>query len=109
MLEENTDIASNWKNLLQISSQLRDLASQEDWQGVAELAISRHRDVTEHFQRYPVGPETAIFYSIHLSEFMKGEEEIQVTALAARRRIMKEGADISRGKKAINSYLNSAY
>lgn len=98
-------IEASWHGLEAIGSSLRDAASAEAWVEVVELAVKRHRNLLAHFERFPVGPANADFYVVRLPRMLEGEQQLQALALAARKRVMREGADANRTRRAVGAYL----
>jgi len=98
-------VESSWSAIESISTSMRDAAAQQAWSEVVELAISRHRNLLGHFQRFPVGPENAAFYNVRLTEMLAGERELQSLAVDARKRVMREGSDANHTRRAMGAYL----
>jgi hypothetical protein len=102
------DKDASWKTILDYSEKMMQLASEENWNEVANIAVERHQTVNEHFQRYPVGPETADYYYLKLNDFLTNEKELQAIATNARKQVMKHGVNFQQGQKASLAYTNSA-
>ena len=100
-------VESSWGAIESISASMRDAAAQQAWPQVVELAISRHRNLLGHFQRFPVGPENAAFYNTRLTEMLAGERELQALAVDARKQVMREGASANYNRRAMGAYLAS--
>lgn len=99
-----SDISLSWNKILELTQQFKQLTGDSLWLKASELAASRHQTITQHFQQYPVGPETAEFYVQHLNDFMHKEDALKQQALKARKIAMKESIAISTNKKAIKAY-----
>lgn len=98
-------VESSWSAIESISVSMRDAAAQEDWPQVVELAISRHRNLLGHFQRFPVGPDNAAFYSARLTPMLEGERELQTLAVDARKRVMRDSVAANYNRRAMGAYL----
>jgi hypothetical protein len=75
---------------------------------VLELAAARHRRVVEHFESFPVGPDTADYYRQRLSNMLKNEESLQLLVRDARKSLMREGLTIRHGHQAVGAYINNS-
>jgi hypothetical protein len=100
----SNNVEKSWQNILCATRTIEQASAEEHWAQVAELAANRHRMITEHFGRYPVGPNTAEFYQQHLSQFLMKEERLQQLASEARKASMKAGIKLNSNKKALNAY-----
>lgn len=100
-------VENSWSTIESISASMRDAAAQEEWSQVVDLAISRHRNLLGHFQRFPVGPENAAFYSDRLSQMLAGERELHELAVDARRQVMRESVSANHNRRAMGAYLAS--
>lgn len=98
-------VESSWHFIESISDSMRDAAAQQDWPQVVELAASRHRNLLDHFQRFPVSPENAGFYNIRLTQMLNGERELQDLAVDARRRVMRDSVKANYNRRAVDAYL----
>lgn len=103
----DNSVENSWGAIESINTSMRDAAAQENWPEVLELAISRHHNLLGHFQRFPVGPENANFYSKRLPEMLAGEHELQALAVDARKRVMRDGASANYNRRAMGAYLAS--
>ena len=95
----------SWAALMHQTRAMRAAARAADWPAVAELAGTRHQALLEHFERFPVGPETAVFYERHLNLLLEQERELKTLAVTARREVMKQGLDASRNRRAVKAYM----
>ena len=100
-------VENSWDAIESISTSMRDAAAQEEWNQVVELAMSRHRNLLGHFQRFPVGPENAAFYNDRLSVMLAGERELQALAMDARKKVMRDGVNANYNRRAMGAYLAS--
>ena len=101
------DKDSSWNQIQDLSSTMQQYAAVADWQAVATAATARHQLVSQHFERFPVGPGTAEYYYTRLNDFLANEHELQHLAKIARKKIMQHGVDMQQGKKARLAYLDS--
>jgi len=97
-------LENSWNNIIEMTSSIEGLAAESKWQDIATIATQRHKDITTHFQDFPVGPETAQFYSKHLSHFLEKEEILQELVKSARKEVLKAGTIINNRKKLSASY-----
>ena len=100
----NAEIQQSWAHIVSLSDQLMSLADQQEWLAMVEQAAERHNAVQQHFEQFPVGPETAAYYVDKLNGFMTQEQQLQNLAREARKFVMKQGADIQLGKKMTSAY-----
>jgi hypothetical protein len=100
----DTTIESSWADIDAVTQSIRAAAVAEDWLSVTEMAIARHQQIIEHFQHYPVGPQSAPFYQHHLSEMLKSEKDLQALALDARTRVMRDGISLHHNRRALGAY-----
>lgn len=98
-------VEQSWGDIEAINRSIQTAASDEAWEQVVELAVSRHRLLLNHFQQFPVGPEYAAFYQQHLTTMLDGERELQTLARDARKRVLREGTMINRNYRAVGAYL----
>lgn len=97
-------LETSWNNIISMTSNIETLATESKWEEIASIATQRHKDITNHFQTYPVGPQTAQFYSKHLSNFLEKEEVLQALVKNARKETLKAGTIINNRKKLSASY-----
>ncbi len=97
-------ITESWEQILELTRQFKAFTGSDNWLEASELASLRHQRITQHFATFPVGPETAEFYFKHLKSFMHEEEFLQQEATAARKKAMKDGANMNNNKKALRAY-----
>lgn len=97
-------LEKSWSSILESSRAIELLAADEDWKKVTELASNRHQAIRQHFENFPVGPETANFYSIELSGFIAREDKLQEVVKKARKEALKSGTIINNRKKLLRSY-----
>ena len=61
-----------------------------------------------HFDRYPVCPERAEFYTRNLNLFLQQEQQLKEVVELARKKAIKGVVSINQGRKAVTAYRNSA-
>ena len=98
-------VHQSWQNLCELTAAMRTGAAAEEWEQVVELAGARHHAVLDHFERFPVGPETAAFYHGRLTDMLRGEQELQAIAVAARRELMRRSVVSRQSHRAVGAYL----
>jgi hypothetical protein len=98
-------VEQSWSMIESLSDSMRAAAAEQAWERVVELAVTRHRILLAHFQRFPIGPDNATFYNDRLTQMLQGERELQTLAVEARRRVMRDGANSSRNHRAVGAYL----
>lgn len=98
-------VEESWQSIEALNASMREAAGEEQWPTVVELAVTRHRNLLLHFERFPVGPATADFYAEHLNRMLEGERQLQALALDARKRVMRDGAGASYNRRAVGAYL----
>lgn len=103
-----TTLETSWQTIADLGQQMHQLARDEDWSGIAALAIQRHQQVTAHFQAFPVSPEKAHFYKQHLSVFLQQEQQLKALVQQARQKTIKGLASINQGRRAVSAYQRSA-
>ena len=97
-------IEKSWGQILDVTRQIESLAGKEEWATVSKLATDRHLRINKHFAEFPVGPETASFYSQELNNFIVKEEALKNVVKQARKETLREGTIINNRKKLVNSY-----
>ena len=97
-------LEENWHCISDMGQQMRQLAANEDWSNIAELAQSRHQLVTEHFQCFPVGPSNAEFYKLHINHFFQQEQILTDLVDSARKNVLRDVSHVSHNRRAINAY-----
>lgn len=97
----------SWNALLRQTEAMRAAAAEADWLRVAELAGARHQALVAHFEQFPVGPDTAVFYQRHLTQLLSEEQELKALTVAARREVMKQGLGASQKRRAVAAYMAS--
>ncbi|KKK60960.1 hypothetical protein LCGC14_3019130 [marine sediment metagenome] len=100
-------IENSWQRVVDLSQSILQLALEKNWGAISELAIDRHQSVLQHFVTFPVGPETAGFYTHRIDLFLKQEEKIKDIAGQARKKAMKEGVLLQQNRRAVEAYHNS--
>lgn len=100
----SSPLEQSWQHLVEQSQQLRHAVDQEDWSRAGEVASARHNALLNHFEHYPVGPDTADFYHTHLAALLTEEPQLHALAVQARREAMKQGLEVSHNRRAINAY-----
>ncbi len=100
----DTSIESSWADIDAATHSIRSAAVAEDWLTVTELAVARHQQIIQHFNQFPVGPQSAPFYQHHLSEMLKSEKDLQALALDARTRVMRDGISLHHNRRALGAY-----
>jgi hypothetical protein len=99
---------SSWQKILTLSEAIQQGAEKEDWQLVSAAATERHQRVTQHFARFPVGPDTADYYYSRLKAFFANEASLQKLAKNARKKAMQLNTQFHRGKIISQIYQNAA-
>ena len=97
-------LANSWSQILELTRAIEELARQEAWESVVNLTRERHSSVLDHFQTFPVGPETAGFYMEKLHQFLASEERLNLVANAARDNTIKAIQSLNHNRQAINTY-----
>jgi hypothetical protein len=77
-------LQNSWQKLLSSSQSIVELAHQQQWRKITQVVIQRRRIIDKHFEKFPVGTETADFYSSKLSAFFEIENHIEALARQAR-------------------------
>jgi hypothetical protein len=103
-----TSLENSWQAITELGQQMQQLANDEEWSDIAALAIKRHQKVVKHFDKYPVSPEIAVFYQLHLNTFLQQEQQLKDVVEQARKKVIKGVVSINQGRRAINAYRNSA-
>ncbi|MGK0441334.1 MAG: hypothetical protein ACJA0N_001132 [Pseudohongiellaceae bacterium] len=70
-------IYGSWSNIKRSEKWTILCTTKKDWLNVIRLCQSRQKLVDQHFDNYPVCPETAFFYHHHLSDHFKNNDLIQ--------------------------------
>ena len=104
-MTQSANVEESWRAIEAMSHSIRDAASGEDWHTVVELAATRHHNLVDHFQRFPVGPGNAEFYHHQLAQMLAGERELHALALDARKRVMRNGMVANHNRRAVGAYL----
>jgi hypothetical protein len=105
MKTPSTEVEESWFAIEAMSCSMRAAASSEDWQQVVELAATRHHNLLDHFQSFPVGPKNAGFYQQQLAQMLAGERELQALALDARKQVMRNSVVANHNRRAVGAYL----
>lgn len=104
-MSELQAVETSWHVIEDFTLQMREASARTEWSTVLELANSRHREVLNHFEKFPVGPDNAAFYQTRLTTMLNGEKELQRIATDARREVMREGLISNRNHRAVGAYL----
>jgi hypothetical protein len=102
-----TTLEQSWQTVIDLGQQMQQKTADEEWSSIAELAIQRHKTVLQHFDRYPVCPERAGFYTRNLNLFLQQEQQLKQVVELARKKAIKGVASINQGRKAVSAYRNS--
>lgn len=101
-----TTLEESWAVIAEVGQQMQQLATDNDWLRIADLARLRHESVTVHFQHYPVSPGNAEFYQIHLNSFFQQEQQLKQVVDSARKNVLKDISHLGHNRRAINAYQN---
>jgi hypothetical protein len=104
-IEADPGVEDSWSVVEYLGREMRGAAAASDWQHVLNLAGDRHRHLLHHFDKYPVGPENAIFYRTRLHDMLLGEQDMQRLATDARREVLREGLMNNKNYRAAQAYL----
>lgn len=97
-------LTDSWQSLVEHSSALRSAVERQDWMQASEMAERRHASLLQHFERFPVSPETAGFYQEHLARLLADEPQLNALAVQARREVMKQGLTFNHNRRAVSAY-----
>jgi hypothetical protein len=103
-LRHDYNLNESWATIIAISQEIELLASQESWESVVDSAKQRHQAVVTHFNRFPVGPDNAVFYMEHLNSFMQNEERLQIIVNKARMETMQAISEFNKNRQAAQAY-----
>lgn len=104
-IEADPGVEDSWSVVEYLGREMRGAAAASDWQHVLNLAGDRHRHLLHHFDKYPVGPENAIFYRARLHDMLLGEQDMQRLATDARCEVLREGLMTNKNYRAARAYL----
>jgi hypothetical protein len=104
---QDLTMQESWSAVEQMTASLFSAADTCDWQHVLTLAKERHQQVLDHFNCFPVGPDTASFYQERLTQLLNNERDLQQLATAARREVMREGLITNQNNRAVSAYLTN--
>ena len=107
-MTSHDDLDNSWQRILVLTEAMQTAAKEEDWPMVASTAAQRHQQVGKHFGLFPVGPDTADYYVHRLNTFLANEQALQKLAKSARKKVMKLGTGLQRGRNISKIYQNSA-
>lgn len=97
----------SWESIAAMGQQMQQLADDNNWPRIAELARLRHESVTGHFQHFPVSPGNAEFYQSHLHSFFQQEQQLKRVVDSARKNVLKDVNHHNHSRRAINAYQNA--
>lgn len=101
-------IELSWLAIEQLTKTLHATATQKSWREVLDQAATRHKSLLQHFEKYPIGPENAVFYRASLSKLLDGENKLSELVRDARKSLMAEGATATHQHRAMGAYLHSS-
>lgn len=103
-LHYDYNLSESWSNVIAITQEIESMASDQLWESMIDVVKKRHQLVLDHFQRFPVSPETAEFYTENLSTFMQHEENLQFLVKQARSETMQIVNQFNHNRQAVSAY-----
>ncbi len=95
---------SSWNDIKTIGSGIFESARNEDWNSTLELAKRRHERLLEHFNEFPINPETSWRYKTIIEEMISAENQLQQIISKARIKLSVESKRIHNQKTGISAY-----
>lgn len=101
-------VEHSWMQIDRLTATMRVAAQSENWSHVLELSNVRHLQLLQHFEKFPVGPDNAVFYRDQLMTMLDGEKELQLLTINARREVIRASTKSNQNHRAVGAYLDSA-
>jgi hypothetical protein len=97
---------TSWEEIEALSRQISELAHQDNWEELAELASKRHQLITNFFSE-PVAEDIASEISKGITIIQDQDEKVVQLAQQTKKIISEHLQEIAKGKQVVEAYSHN--